>query len=102
MKILGKDLIEEFQLKHPQSRSPLDEWVGVIEAGAWQHLIELKESFRSVDYVKGYLIFNIKGNDFRLVAVAVFRNQKVSVVHIFTHAEYDHWCKNVSELKRKA
>ena len=101
MRILGKDLIEQFQLRHLQSRSSLDDWIKAIESGSWQHFAELRQSFRSVDYVKGHLIFDIKGNDFRLITVAIFQIQEIVIVNVFTHSEYDCWCRTIFKGKRK-
>lgn len=100
MEIVGKDCIDDFQKKHPHSKKSLKVWVDTIEAGSWQHFAEIKHAFGAVDYVKGFLVFDIKGNDYRLIAVVVFQNQKMIVQHVFTHAEYDWWSRKLLRRKR--
>lgn len=100
MEIVSRDRIDDFQNRHPQSREPLNTWMKTIEAGSWQHIAEIRQAFNSVDYVNGFLVFDIKGNDHRLIAVAIFHNQKMLVKHIFTHAEYDWWWRKLLRKKR--
>lgn len=52
-------------------------------------MAELRKAFNSVDLVEGLYIFNIGGNNFRLVAAIHFNTGRVYVRHILTHAEYD-------------
>lgn len=85
------NLILSFQEKHPRSRVSLDEWLGVIKKANWHNLIELRSTFNSADYVKGYTIFNIGGNNFRVIAIVNFKKSLVSVAKVMTHAEYDRW-----------
>jgi len=90
MIIHNKQLIEAFLHKHPTSASPLKKWVEVVESMNWKHQAELKNSFLSADYVgNGRYVFNIKGNDFRLVAVVVFVAGTVFVRWVGSHRDYN-------------
>lgn len=101
MEIVGKVHIQVFQAKHPWSRAPLAQWVKTIETNTWRHFAELRSSFRTVDYVSGFTVFDIKGNDYRLIAVVRYVPNQLFVKHIFTHDEYDLWSKSIMKNKRK-
>lgn len=89
MRLIGRDLIHTFVRKHPDARSSLRGWAQFIEANSFQHFVELKEAFRSADYVRPYTVFNISGNKYRLVALLNYALQTVEVRHVLTHEEYD-------------
>ena len=61
-----------------------------VKNAEWNSLNEIRNDFRSVDYVgnKRY-IFDIKGNDYRIVVIIIFISKKVYIRFIGTHAEYD-------------
>jgi mRNA interferase HigB len=91
MRILNQLLIEEFKRKHPSLRKVLDNWVDIVKSCQWRHVPELKATFPSADYVAPYIVFNLAGNNFRLVAVVVFSKGEMTIVKIMTHSEYDRW-----------
>ncbi|MDR1343562.1 MAG: type II toxin-antitoxin system HigB family toxin [Prevotellaceae bacterium] len=89
MKIVNKELIEKFAAKHADAAGALNRWIAQIERSAFSKHSELKAAFPSVDYIgKGRYVFNIKGNDYRLVAVVVFVSGLLTVCFIGAHAEY--------------
>ncbi len=89
MRLIGRDLIEAFTRKHPDSRSSVRMWTQVMEANRFRHLVEMKKTFGSADYVRPYTVFNISGNKYRLAALVDYELQIVSVAHVLTHEEYD-------------
>ena len=90
MEIRGSDLIEDFCKKHANAVDPVTRWLDVVEAAQWKHHNELKADFPTADYVgKGRYVFNIKGNNYRLIAVVVFIKGRITIRYIGTHAEYD-------------
>jgi mRNA interferase HigB len=91
MRILNELLIEKFKRRYSNSRKPLDNWVDIIRSSTWDSLVDLKATFPSADYVAPYIVFNVEGNNFRLVAIAVFSQGELTVVRIMTHSEYDRW-----------
>ena len=98
MELRGKEIIEEFCKKHADAIEPLSQWVEYIEMAKWTNHNELKASFPSADYIgnKRY-VFNIKGNNYRLIAVVVFALDKFTIRFMGTHAEYDK-IKNIKEI----
>ena len=90
MKIIGLGKLREFAEKHPDSRTPLDSWRKIVEQAEWRHLPDIKTTYsKSVDYVEGYLVFNIKGNDYRLIAQINYRVKVIKIQSILTHPDYD-------------
>ena len=68
----------------------LDSWFSIASRAAWKNSAELKEQSRSASIVSGErVVFNIKGNDFRLVAAIDYGHQFLLVLWLGTHREYD-------------
>lgn len=90
MIIANKELLDKFVQSHAQSASPLNNWIEKVKATVWKNHAELKKSFPSADYVKnGRYVFNIGGNNYRIVAVVVFVGGVMNVRFVGTHSEYD-------------
>ena len=73
MRIISKSTLVEFYTKEPQSKSALEEWYEKTRRAEWSCYADMKQSFNSVDAVGNqHYVFNIKGNDYRLVVVIQF------------------------------
>jgi mRNA interferase HigB len=80
-----KDFIELY----PDSKTALYHWQQVVVMADWKNLAEIRRDFNSVDYVgNDRYVFNIKGNDYRLVAMIHFNIRTVYVRFIGTHKVY--------------
>lgn len=81
--------ITDFAKKHPQSRSALAGWVAVAQAAKWETPSDIKEQFRSADFLSGNrVIFNISGNKYRLIIQAVYSAGMLIILNVATHANY--------------
>ena len=89
MHVISYKKIRQFSTVHKDSEVPLRAWYSIVKKAKWQNLAELKQVYSSADLVDRYLVFNIKGNKYRLIARVVFRSQTVFVIAILTHEEYD-------------
>ncbi len=89
MHIITRKRINEFIEKYPDSQSSLDTWYRIIKRMDYSSFSELKQHFSRADYVDGYVVFNIGGNEYRLIAVIHFNRRKVYIREILTHSEYD-------------
>ena len=90
MIIANKELLDDFVQTHAQAIKPLNKWVGVVQAVQWKNHAELKTMFPSADYVKnGRYVFNIGGNNYRIVAVVIFIGGVMNIRFVGTHSEYD-------------
>jgi mRNA interferase HigB len=90
MIIANKELLDDFVQSHANAAKPLNNWVEIVKAARWHSHVDLKKTFPSADYVKnGRYVFNIGGNNFRVVAVVIFIGEVINIRFVGTHAEYD-------------
>ncbi|TAN12369.1 MAG: type II toxin-antitoxin system HigB family toxin [Chitinophagaceae bacterium] len=90
MVIISHKAIREFSVKHPELVTPLERWYRITEKSDWKGFNDMKKQFNSVDAVgNGLFVFNIKGNDCRLIARIIFRTRTIFIRFIGTHNEYD-------------
>jgi len=90
MRIINRRLLDNFTTKHADATKPIERWIGYIENSNISNHNDLKMVFPSADYVgKSRYVFNIKGNDYRLVVVVVFMDNNAFVRFAGTHAEYN-------------
>ena len=93
MIITGRGTLVEAGRKYRGKRldKALNAWVKVVENAGWRHFPDLKQSWPRADSVSGYVVFDIKGNQFRLAANVSYKIGVVHVMRVMTHAEYDRW-----------
>lgn len=93
MWVITHSTLVEYARQHPNAQSSLDTWYRRIKQGAFHNLAELRAVFPSADLVGKYIVFNISGNNERLIAVIHWNTQKIYIRAILTHAEYnkDEW-----------
>ena len=90
MRIIAKSTLVEYYTRNPQSKIALEDWYEKTRQAEWHNFADIRKTFNSVDYVGNqHYVFNIKGNDFRLVVVIKFTPQHVFIRFIGTHTEYD-------------
>ncbi|MBC8617463.1 MULTISPECIES: type II toxin-antitoxin system HigB family toxin [Parabacteroides] len=90
MRIFTEQALKEYAEKHPDSKVALQEWATIIKRSKWANYADVKKTFNSVDNVGNqHYVFNIKGNNYRLVVVIKFTIQFVYIRFIGTHKEYD-------------
>lgn len=88
MRIISKKKIREYSKENIQAELPLVEWYMRMLDTKAINLNELNKIFNSVDYVSGYTIFNIGGNNYRLITAIHYNTQYCYIREIWTHAEY--------------
>ena len=87
--VIRRKRLLEASRKHPGLSAPLDVWFRITKRALWGSLAEVRMTFPSADAVGKYTVFNVKGNQFRLIAEVNFRGKRVYVRQVMTHAEYD-------------
>ena len=78
-------------MKYPDAESPLKAWFRIASRAEWSSVPDVRRDFPGVDYVAPYMVFNIGGNKYRLIAKIEYALGKVYIFRVFTHAEYDRW-----------
>ena len=90
VRVLSKGTLRAFWQKHPDSKGPLSAWHSEVKAAKWKSFSDIRARFNSADWVgDGRVVFNIGGNNYRLVVRFDFIWQMAFVCFIGTHAEYD-------------
>jgi mRNA interferase HigB len=90
MVIISQKAIREFAADHPKLLPALERWYTITTIADWGDFGAMKKQFNSVDAIgDGLFVFNIKGNDCRLIARIIFRTRTVFIRFIGTHKQYD-------------
>jgi mRNA interferase HigB len=89
MRILAKSTLREFWQRHPDAEQPLLAWYREVERESWDSPAKVKEKYRSASFVGDRVVFNIKGNDYRLVVRINYAYRVVLIRFIGTHEQYD-------------
>lgn len=89
MKVLHRDKLVSFYSRHASAKKALEAWVSEAENANWKTTHDVKNRYSSADPISNNrVIFNIKGNHFRLVVKIRYQNGIVLVEWVGTHAEY--------------
>jgi mRNA interferase HigB len=91
MNVYNRSSIIEFYKKHSDSKTPLEIWFEEVESKNWTNPNQLKQDYGgSVSVLRNSrAIFNVKGNDYRLVAAINYEHGWLFIKFIGTHVEYD-------------
>ena len=90
MRVIAKRRLREFWERHPSAREPLLAWFREVERDDWGTPADMKARYPKASIVGGDgVVFDIKGNAFRLVVKIKYAYRVVYVRFVGTHAEYD-------------
>lgn len=90
MRVLGRERLTAFCAKHADARPWIEAWLAEVEKAVWTGPTDIKARYASASVLNGKtMIFNVKGNNYRLEVDVVWRTHLVIVVWVGTHAEYD-------------
>lgn len=90
MRIITEEPLKRYIELHPDTQTALQDWVKIVKRSDWKNFADVKRSFNSVDNVGNqHYVFNIRGNNHRLVVVIRFTIKWVYIRFIGTHKEYD-------------
>jgi mRNA interferase HigB len=91
--VISQKAVRESEQKHADAAASLRAWLKLVRHGRFGNFEELRRTFASVDRVavngRDFYVFNVGGNNYRLIAAIHFNTQKLFVRHILTHPEYD-------------
>ncbi len=93
MRIVKVTRIREYARRHDRAGNSLERWLELTKLAEWTSLADVRCTFRHADPVtvrsgRTVVVFNIKGNDFRLVTAIHYNRAKVFVLRFLTHAQY--------------
>lgn len=79
------------------SKMALERWYQIAEEAEWKNFSDIRVDFPNADYVGNqHYVFNIKGNNYRLIVVIKFTINRIFIRFVGTHKEYDKIdCSNI-------
>ena len=90
MNVISKKTLVLFFEKHPNAKSALEAWHAEARKAQWQTPDDIKKEYASASFLKdNRVVFNIKGNDYRLIVHIDYKRHIARVKFVGTHAEYD-------------
>ena len=90
MRIISRQPLKEFSKLHAKAKEPLDAWWDDVRSAKWESWTDLKRQYPKVSPVgSDRYVFNIHGDDYRLIVVIHFKAQIVYIRFIGTHKDYD-------------
>jgi mRNA interferase HigB len=79
MQVIHWGRARQFFKSHPEAEAPLKAWKSALQSAVWKNFPDVKQTWNSADWVNGKIVFDIKGNDFRLIAIAKFEEGKLYI-----------------------
>jgi len=89
-RIFAKSTLKKFWEKHPDSEQYLKTWYDTALNSVWKSPNDIKQTYSTASILKeGRIVFNIKGNTYRMIVKFNFEKQWAFIRFIGTHGEYD-------------
>ncbi|WP_368566184.1 type II toxin-antitoxin system HigB family toxin [Pseudoxanthomonas sp. UTMC 1351] len=90
MRVVALSSLRTFWTSHSDAEQPLKAWYDEAKAASWATSHDIKARYASASFVgSNRVVFNIKGNDYRLIVAVAYKVGVVYIKFIGTHAEYD-------------
>lgn len=90
MRIIARRTLREFWEKHPDARQALQAWYADVKRAEWKSPSEIKAIYRTASFLaNNRVVFNVKGNQYRLIVVIQYQHGIVYIRFVGTHQEYD-------------
>jgi len=89
MHVISRRILREFCQVHTDACDALYDWYRVATKAEWKNLVEVQAVYPKTEAVGNFTVFNIKGNNYRLIVDLVYEAQRIYIKYVLTHAEYD-------------
>lgn len=90
MRVIALSKLREFWRKHPQAQASLMAWHALASRADWREPDSIRAAYPSASFLPGNrVVFNIKGNDYRLIVAVHYNRRMMFVRFVGTHAEYN-------------
>ena len=87
--VVSKRGLFEQAAKHPDAKPALEVWFDTASAAQWTNLEDVRKTYPATDTVGDLAIFNIRGNQYRLIVRMAWKRKRIYVKEFLTYAEYD-------------
>jgi mRNA interferase HigB len=93
VRVISRKKLVDFWSTHPDAESPLARWFKVVERADWTCFSDIRATYAHADQVGKFVVFNVGGNKFRVIAEVFYDDRVMLLRHALTHQEYDrgHW-----------
>jgi len=94
MRVISRRALELFAGRHPAARRSLDQWYHNVSRMVWRNIQDVRRVYLHADLVtvrsgRTVVVFNVGGNKCRLITAIHYNTQKIFLLRVFTHREYD-------------
>jgi len=89
MVVIARPILREFMGRYPFSANPLNEWYFKTKTAEWTQYADVRNTWNSCDAIgNDRYVFNIAGNNYRLIAMIHFKKRTLYIRKVLTHEEY--------------
>ena len=90
MHVISRKILRNFWEKHPDARHPLQTWYADVKHATWTGPADIKSVYQNASFLaNNRIVFNIKGDRYRIIVVVQYRYEAVYIRFVGTHKEYD-------------
>jgi len=90
MRIISRKALRVFWEKHPDARQSLQAWYADVKQATWKSPADIKKAYHNASFVaRNRVVFNIKGNKYRIIVAVQYKFRLVFIRFVGTHQEYD-------------
>jgi mRNA interferase HigB len=91
MRIISRKALRKFWEKYPDAHQPLQSWYIDVKHSNWKKPADIKSIYQTASFVSNNrVVFNVKGNQYRIIVVVEYRRGSVYIRFVGTHSEYNH------------
>jgi mRNA interferase HigB len=95
MRIISEKALREYWQQHSNAELPMREFIKIINQADWQNFVDVRATFGNADYHHDFVIFNVGGNNFRIIGIVEYKKHIVFINSVLSHSEYNvhqNWC----------
>jgi mRNA interferase HigB len=89
MRIISEKRIRDFWAIHPDSREVLQTWILTLRSADWSKFSDVRETFNSADLYRKCVVFNVGGNNYRVIGMVEFKKHLIFIRFVLRHDDYD-------------
>lgn len=91
MHVISRKILRKFREKYPDAQQPLQAWYVDVKHANWKKPSDIKAIYKIASFLaNNRVVFNIKGNQYRIIVVIEYRFGNIYIRFAGAHAEYDH------------
>ena len=89
MRLIAIKNLRNEAYRYPDAKKAVETWYLVMKSADWSNLEDIRQVYRDAEAVGNFTVFNIKGNNYRLIVGINYVKQRIYFKYFLTHSEYD-------------